>query len=163
MRPPDFVLDGLHRIDRFCRLGWNGEAKMFCLLALCKARAVDDIFNSVWDKQGPVYGKPYDALFYVPVMVMPVSVEDVFSGKVIALAKQQVGERVADQVKRANAEEAARVRALWEENTYNVSKMLWWHHTQDGGTSNNIAKKFLKKEEDAMHAELEKPLDFSPF
>ena len=94
MHPPEWILKKLYEVNKDARLGGSGKDRKpgdplnfgtFALIELRPARAVDtdrSIIGVRWN-HGPIFGKHYDPLRRVPIFIIAVSCEDVFSGRVI--------------------------------------------------------------------------------
>lgn len=94
MHPPSWILPKLHAINPHARLGWAGAERKpeeplnkgtFALIELRPKRVVDkdrSIIGIRWE-HGPIFGKPFDPLSRVPIFIIAVSPEDVFSGRIL--------------------------------------------------------------------------------
>lgn len=94
MEAPAWVIRKLYEANKDARLGWAGAERKpgepmnrgtFALIELRPARAVAQdrsIIGIRWN-HGPIFGRRYDPLRRVPIFIIAVSPEDVFSGRVI--------------------------------------------------------------------------------
>jgi len=99
MHAPDWVSDELYRIHKNCRLGWVGQDRegpddelnkgTFGLIQLYHRRdAEKTYFGDFWNDRGPIFGRSFDSLFWVPIYIVDVPPVQVFDGTVIELLKR---------------------------------------------------------------------------
>jgi hypothetical protein len=140
MHPPKWVEIELERIMGQARLGWDGERQKFALIELRKKREQierDLSIGTPWkSSQGPIFGSRYDLLSEVPIYIISIDIEDVFSGKILALTKRWMTpfkDRVMDVCLEAGKETEAEMQDL----TGEAGEYLDWHAHQSWATSDN--------------------------
>jgi hypothetical protein len=153
MRPPQHILDALHRIHPWARIGWYGEGDKgkFSLLQLYHNRDSYCTIVQRWDNRGPVYGKPYDLLARTPMWLADFSIQDVVSGKILKHVEawlKPMSERVRESEDRAWKDLDFRLNDLAEEG----GDYVWHQSRQTGHGSDNTARKFVSKEQQAILA-----------
>lgn len=121
MEAPKFITEALYRLHPQARLGWVGQDRgpkddlnkgHFALIQLYMRRDAErTYYGDPWNDRGPIFGRRYDRLARVPILLFLIDPKDVFSGKIIADVrhwmkpiKQRVEEAAIERGKAYQAE-----------------------------------------------------------
>lgn len=91
MEAPSHITEALYRLHPQARLGWVGEDRLspeeplnkgkFALLQLyVRVDAERTFYGEPWNDRGPVFGRPYDRLARLPVMLTMIAPAHVLNG-----------------------------------------------------------------------------------
>lgn len=128
MHAPEWITEEIYRVHKDARLAWFGQDRegpeedlnkgKFALVQLYHWRdAAETFYGDPWGDRGPIFGRPYDRLQRVPIMLTLIDPEDVFSGKVVAMLKRwctPIRERVMLAAREKGAEYQSQVNDLAE-------------------------------------------------
>ena len=163
MEAPRSICEALYRLHKHVRLGWVGEDRTgpedepnkgkFALLQLYTARdASRTFYGDPWSDRGPIYGRPFDRLQRVPIMLTLVEPQDVFSGKIVADLKRwmkPIGQRMLASAREKGAEYQSQLDDLAGE----AGEHLYWSSQQTGAARPPVvAQKFLTEHDKAVLA-----------
>jgi len=156
MQPPRHICRDLARIHPLLRLGWDGTADKFGLIMVTRSRLAKRTFYEYWRGRGPVFsktGRPradWDALGQIPMYLIDVDVEDVFSGRICRMAKQWMRPFAARYVE--SATQAGRdIESNIEEMGHDAGLRLYHEGQKNGAGAPIVAKKFIKPSDNQMN------------
>ena len=159
MHAPDWVCTELERIHPWVRLGWLGEKRQspdeelnkgsFFLLQLYHARDAALTMYCPWEDAGPVWGSRYDPLRRVPVIIQPMTTEEVCSGEVIRLLRKMMNSNITKDAVDSRAE-AGKQFQQEVDDVAEASGERARHARKKLDHAVPYAKKFLTQEEKDM-------------
>lgn len=156
MYPPDHIVREIERIHKQVRLGWVGTPKKdpaeinvgkYYLVQLYHWRDAEKSVRERWGERGPLFGKRYNPLMRVPIMIGEVPIEDVFGGKVIQTLRwwmKPIDQRIRESQLKASAQYDAKVSDAAGEQT---DWLLWKSNQTDATRPVPVAKKFMTDED----------------
>ena len=163
MHPPSSVCESLYRLHKWARLGWVGEDRKgpaddlnkgsFALLQLYhQLDAKETFYGDPWGDRGPVFGRSYDRLMRVPIMLTLVSNEDVFSGKIVPMLKQWM-KPIAQRMLAGAKEKGEKYQDALDDLAGQQGEHLYWRSMRpNAARPMPIAQKFLTPHDKAVIA-----------
>ena len=92
MEAPRWITEELYKLHKEARLGWAGVDRgpdddlnkgKFALIQLYHVRdAARTFYGDFWGDRGPIFGRSYDRLQKVPILLSLIEPAYVFSGRV---------------------------------------------------------------------------------
>lgn len=160
MEAPSHITEALYRLHPQVRLGWIGEDRLspdeplnkgkFALLQLYHVRDAErTYYGDPWGDRGPVFGRPYDRLMRVPIMLHLVSAEDVFSGRIVFDVKRwmmPIRQRVEDAARERGREYQRQLDDLAGE----IGSEMYWEAHNGGSATLTTPYKDLTDDDKAV-------------
>lgn len=98
MHAPHFVTEGLYRLHKDARLAWLGQDRSgpeddlnqgkFALVQLYHWKdAQETFYGDPWGDRGPIFGRPFDRLQRVPIMLTILDPKHVMTGALLCACR----------------------------------------------------------------------------
>lgn len=159
MEAPRHITDKLYDLHKQVRLGWVGEDRgpedelnkgKFALIQLYHRRDAErTYYGDPWNDRGPIFGRSFDRLARVPIMLHLIEPEDVFSGKVVVDLKRwmtPIGKRMLESARERGKQYQTEVDNLAGE----MGSRMYWDAHHGGSATIPEAQKFLTAEDKAV-------------
>lgn len=150
MHPPRHVCEQLARIHPLLRIGWDGEEGVFGLLMVTRSRLAARTYFEYWRGRGPVFsktGRPradWDEVGHVPMYLIDVKPEDVFSGRICRSARQWMrpfAPRYLESAKQAGRDIDSHI----DDMGHDAGLRLYGEAQHDNAGAPIVAKKFIER------------------
>lgn len=162
MWSPRWVDEELYRVHKQCRLGWVGQERgpedelnkgYFGLIQLYHKRDADKtFFGDKWGDRGPLFGRSFDPIVWVPIYLMDIEPVKVFDGSVIGLLKQWIRPMrdrfMASAREKGEAYQTQLDNLAGEQGSY----MHWKAQQTDSTRPEPLAQKFVTPHDKAVLA-----------
>lgn len=160
MHAPDHICEALYRLHPQVRLGWVGADRLspdedlnkgqFALLQLYHARdAARTFYGDPWGDRGPVFGRPYDRLMRVPIMLHLVHPRDVFSGRIVMDVRHWM-KPIKQRVEEAALERGRDYQRKLDDLAGEIGSEMYWNSHNGGSATITAPYKDLTAEDKAV-------------
>lgn len=160
MEAPRHICEALYKLHQQARLGWVGADRLspdedlnkgqFALLQLYHRRDAErTYYGDPWNDRGPVFGRPYDRLMRVPIMLHLIHPQDVFSGKVIFDVKRWMMP-IRERVELAAVERGKAYQDELDNLAGEIGSEMYWSAHNGGSATINTPYKDLTAEDKAV-------------
>lgn len=157
MHPPQHTLDALYDIDPEVRLGFSGRCPpekgmdpsgRFALILLVKPQYTENVhFADYWFDRGPIYGKPFDPISRVPMVVGWFDPKDVFGTRILHDAKHRKDAVVPHMIADIRATEVEANESMNETSEAASDYITWKANRTDRTSPEPVPYKHLTQEE----------------
>ena len=155
MEAPAEICRRLKEFHPWLRLGWDGNKRKFGLVQLYHAKDAKASFREFWRHQGPLFsasGRPeyhdYDGLLRKPMYLIDIEPRDVFSGKVVRLAKRWA-RPIAARMKESQDEQNYDRKKKYDDLRLSMADYVYSEGKRDNHAP-IVAKKFVKPSENQV-------------
>ena len=159
MEAPKHITEALYKLHKQVRLGWIGREHgpteelnqgSFALIQLYHTRdAANTYYGEPWNDRGPIFGRSYDRLQRLPILLHLVSPDDVFSGRVVSTLKRwmmPIGQRMLESAR----EKGKMYQSSIDDLAGEMGTRMYWDAHHGGSATIPEAKKFLTPEDKAV-------------
>lgn len=158
MYAPEWVCRKLSDFHPNLRIGWDGKERTFGLVHLYHWSDAQKTYRQFWQDHGPIFsksGRPrpdWDLHQRVPVYIIDVTPQDVFSGKIVALVKRWV-RPIASRVYTSAIAEGKRRETYENDRAGEQADKVYWKSQRRGYHAPVVAKKFRSRTANAIRNE----------
>ena len=149
MEAPPFVCQKLAEHHPGLRLGWDGEKDKFGLLMIFRKRLATKVYYEYWNWRGPVFdkrGRPrpdWDSVVKTPMYLSDLTPEDVYSGRVLWLARQWTRPLLAEYYRDCR-KKGQDLESFADDVAHQAGLDLYREGQRDGSGAPIVAKKFIE-------------------
>jgi hypothetical protein len=148
--PPARTCQKLHDFSPLLRLAWDGELGKFALVQLFSMRRAAKSYREPWKRRGPIFDKngktrqDFSRLSYVPIYIIDVETEDVFSGEVVRLVKRW-SRPIAARVHEAALEKGRALESNFKDMAHEMGSELYKKSQAGGYGAPVVARKHVEE------------------